>query len=95
MRATAMAEALGPQLRTDLRDTIGHLTGYLAGATRRAVEGDVVDMHQVAAAARALDALLSRAADVLAFDRTTQAPSDAPALLDPASVAAEVARRRR
>ncbi|MSQ03438.1 MAG: hypothetical protein EXR71_16365 [Myxococcales bacterium] len=94
-RASAMAEALGPQLRADLRGTIGNVTRYLADATRRAVDGDDVDMHQVAAAARALDTLLSRAADVLAFDRNTTAPAEADALYDPEAVRAEMARRRR
>ena len=94
-RAAAVAQALGPRLRADLRETIGNLTGFLADVTGRARGGDAVDMHQVAAAARALDALLSRAADVLAFDNATQAPADADALRDPVSVAAEIERRRR
>ena len=95
-RARALAEKLGVRLRGNLRDSIEHLTTYVEQETRRSVEplpvGDAEglaawaasrpDMQQVAAASRALDTLLDRAADLLAIDERTT-PVEPPAALDP------------
>ncbi len=95
VRAAEMAIALGDQAREDLRATVGGLTTHLRAEVARAASGETVDMMQVAAAARALDTLLTRAADVLAFDRNTTATADRDLLADPEAVRAEMARRRR
>ena len=105
VRATAIAAALGDIARDDLRTAGGNLVKYLRQQTQLAVDGPPEgvdplewrppDMQQVAAAARSLDALLSRAADILAFDRTTQAPAAADQLQDAAAVRAEMLRRKR
>lgn len=105
VRALEIGRALGDAARDDLRTTGGNLIRYLRQQTQLAVDGPPADvnpldwrppdMMQVAAAARSLDALLSRAADVLAFDRTTQAPGDVDQLTDAAAVRAEVLRRKR
>lgn len=105
VRALEIGRALGDVARDDLRTTGGNLIKYLRQQTQLAVDGPPAgvdplewrppDMQQVAAAARSLDALLSRAADVLAFDRSTQAPAAADQLQDAAAVRAEMLRRRR
>ena len=52
-------------------------------------------MMQLASAGRLLDMLLSRGADLLAFDRSTQEPTTAAVVESAQEVAAEMARRRR
>ncbi len=95
VRAAEMARAMGDEARSDLRDAVSGLTRFLGQAAKRASDGEDVDMVQLAAGARALDALLTRAADVLAFDTRTQAPTDRDVLTDAAEVSRELRLRRR
>jgi len=95
VRAAEMARAMGDEARSDLRDAVAGLTRFLGSAAKRASQGEDVDMVQLAAGARALDALLTRAADVLAFDTRTQAPTDRDILTDADAVSREVRLRRR
>lgn len=78
----AVSGALGPQIRGDVRTTVGGLTTWLATQASLAASGQKVNMKEVADAARALESVLSRGADLLAFDRSTGGEVAAPAADD-------------
>ncbi len=70
---TALAEALGPDLRRDLRNGVKHAASFLAAAP-----DEDTDWQQRAHAARALEILLARVPDLMTFDeRTNPATTDA------------------
>ena len=83
----AASDALGPAIRGRLRSSIESLTQHIDTQLRQAAAGCPADtdpadyrppdMMQLASAGRLLDMLLSRGADLLAFDRTTQEPTTA------------------
>jgi hypothetical protein len=101
----AASDALGPAIRGRLRSSIESLTQHIDTQLKQAAAGCPADtdpadyrppdMMQLASAGRLLDMLLSRGADLLAFDRSTQEPSAAAAIESAQEVAAELARRRR
>lgn len=104
--AVAVGDALGPEIKQDVRSGVGDLTRYIARQAKLAADGRPEDapldwrgpdMMQLAAAARALDALLSKAGDLLAFDKTLMTETEATASAPPtaADVAGEIAKRRR
>ena len=105
--AVAVGEALGPEIKNDLRESVRHLTRHIARQAKAAAEGQPDDwegdewrppsMIELAAAARALDALLSKAGDLLAFDRTTttEAPTEVPDVATEEGRAAVVERLRK
>lgn len=72
--AARIAVALGPELCADLREGVAGLVRFVATSGRKAADpltAPDVSMKDVADAARALETLLTRTADVLAFDRLT------------------------
>ena len=101
----AASDALGPAIRGRLRSSIESLTEHIDTQLRQAAGGCPADtdpadyrppdMMQLASAGRLLDMLLSRGADLLAFDRSTQEPTTAAVVESAQEVAAEMARRRR
>ena len=101
----AASDALGPAIRGRLRSSIESLTEHIDTQLRQAAAGCPADtdpadyrppdMMQLASAGRLLDMLLSRGADLLAFDRSTQEPTTAAVVESAQEVAAEMARRRR
>lgn len=62
----ALAEALGPDLRRDLRNGVKHAASFLA-----APPNEDTDWQQRAHAARALEILLARVPDLMTFDERT------------------------
>ena len=106
--AGIVSEALGEQIRGDLRGSVGNLASIIRSETARALAGPPAEvdpdewkgpsMRDVADAARALDALLARAGDILAFDGQTQAPGEVRKgadLLDAAAVSRQFRERNR
>jgi len=101
----AASDALGPAIRGRLRSSIESLTQHIDTQLKQAAAGCPADtdpadyrppdMMQLASAGRLLDMLLSRGADLLAFDRSTQEPTTAAVVESAHEVAAEMARRRR
>jgi len=101
----AASDALGPAIRGRLRSSIESLTQHIDTQLRQAAAGCPADtdpadyrppdMMQLASAGRLLDMLLSRGADLLAFDRSSQEPTTAAVVESAHEVAAEMARRRR
>ena len=85
----AVSDALGPRIRDNVRRTVDNLTAYLAAESERALKGKPddmpadnwtpVDMQQLRATANALESVLGRGADLLAFDRSTGGEVAAPA----------------
>lgn len=106
--AGIVSEALGEQIRGDLRGSVGNLASIIRSETARALAGPPAEvdpdewkgpsMRDVADAARALDALLARAGDILAFDGQTAAPGEVRKgadLLDAAAVSRQFRERSR
>ena len=71
-RDHARASALGSDVIEDLRHTVAGTTKYLRHQAELAASGEEVNMRNFADAARALDALLGRASDLLTFDDRTK-----------------------
>ena len=99
-----VVEAIGPELRRDLRRGVSGIARFIASAGERvSPDGQIIpkseddegpDWQQVAHAARALDILLARVPDVMTFDETTNGKantSEADAIA--ARVRATIARR--
>lgn len=63
----ALAEALGPHLREQLRESVRHTAAFLA-----AEPNDDTDWQQRAAAARTIDILLARVPEIMTFDERTR-----------------------
>lgn len=97
--ALPIVEALGPELRRDLRRGVSGIARFIAQAGERVgadgkpianpdapVDGDdFPDWQQVAHAARALDILVARVPDLMTFDETTAAKQEADAASDAVS----------
>lgn len=96
---TPLVEALGPELRRDLRRGVSGIARFIAQAGERVgVDGKPIanpdapvdsdgfpDWQQVAHAARALDILVARVPDLMTFDETTAAKQEADAASDAVS----------
>lgn len=106
-RDRILAEGLGEQLRADYRETFTNLLSIAKARTRAALDGPPLidgvpdeewvapDMREVKAITEALGKLAEHGSAILGMDRDTAAPEARAALDNPATVAAEIARRRR
>lgn len=106
-RDRILAEGLGEQLRADYRETFSNLLSIAKARTRAALDGPPLidgvpdeewappDMREVKAITEALGKLAEHGSAILGMDRDTKAPEARDALDNPATVAAEIARRRR
>ena len=80
---TALAEALGPELREQLRESVRHTVAFLAEPPSIGT-----DWQQRAHAARALDIMLARVPDIMIFDKATTPAADATATSRKAEITA-------
>ena len=94
-----VAEALGPRIRGNLRESIDAMTATLCEKAKRAAAGDEdVSMSELHSLARAIEATLNRGADLLAFDKLTDegaTASPGAVLLDAAAVSRQFRERNR
>ena len=80
---TALAEALGPELREQLRESVRHTVAFLAEPPTIGT-----DWQQRAHAARTVDILLARVPDIMIFDKATTPAADASATSRKAEITA-------